>query len=171
MPGFTLALGILHPCIALAIYLSTCIPLPQQLEASPPPLGNIRHAAGRRSGLSSCGAYRRPPLRSGLSVIPTTIALLYALALKLAKLIGATVLRCCQGRTRAPHTVRQSPMTAPPPCGTGQTTDQRGAAALWPARYYGHEEFTLNARFGVFGVNFIFSACQGSHAKSSSLGF
>ena len=129
LPGFTLALSILHPCIALAIYLSTCIPLPQQLEASPPPLGNIRHAAGRRSGLSSCGAYRRPPLRSGLSVIPTTIALLYAPALKLAKLIGATVLRCCQGRSRAPHPVRHSPMTAPPPCGTGQTTGRKGRCA------------------------------------------
>ena len=28
----------------------------------------------------------------------------------------------------------QCPMTAPPPCGTGQTSGQRGAAALRPAR-------------------------------------
>ena len=48
--------------------------------------------------------------------------------------VGATVLRRCQGRSRAPHSVRLSPMTAPPPCGMEQTTGQRGTAALRPAR-------------------------------------
>ena len=149
MPGFTLALGILHPCIALAIYLSTCLPLPQQLEASPPPLGNIRHAAGRRSGLSSCGAYRRPPLRSGLRCHSPSV-------LSRAHL-------CATFRVAKPH-------DSPSALRHGADNRQKGAlCAFPPAGYYGHEErlnwiflprfrlnvkvLTLNARFGVFGVN------------------
>ena len=55
-------------------------------------------------------------------------------ALRCTPGVGATVLRRCQGRSRAPHPVRPSPMTAPPPCGMGQTPGQRGTPALRPAR-------------------------------------
>ena len=46
---------------------------------------------------------------------------------------GATVLRCCQGRTCAPRSKRGShPVTAPPPCGMGQLPGER-RRALPPA--------------------------------------
>ena len=120
------ALG-LFVCISLAIYPSIPSPLVKLSEASPP---FRKHPPGSGSDGDAQLVHRKPPLLAAVRID----------ALHFVPGSDATVLRCCQGRTRAPHTVRQSPMTAPPPCGTGQTTDQRGAAALWPARYYGHEE-------------------------------
>ena len=68
---------------------------------------------GGRNAPVSCRAYWRPPLCSWLGYhSPSVLS---------RALLSAT-------------SAWQSPMTAPPPCGTGQTTGQRGAAALRPAR-------------------------------------
>ena len=104
-------------------------------------------AAGGRSRLTSCGAYSRP---SG---------------------VGATVLRCCQGRTRAPHPVRLSPMTAPLPCGMGQPTGQMGTAALRPARNNGHcvetePDSTSERLFLHFDVEFQRSRSRIIHVRT-----